>query len=159
LQDDTLTRVKNLLSQEKGIYDTLRVMVSRELEAILLHGDMEELLSILQEKQEVISRLQLLADAWTDVFPLLGLEESRGTSGFWEKLSELFIEEENVEFKQILLETRTQAEDVMKIEEKVQVELEKHVQQLRGKMLQLQQGRSAFTGYAKMRGGRFDSGQ
>jgi ribosome biogenesis GTPase A len=158
LQDDILTNIKNLLSREMGIYGTLKTMVSRELEAIVLNHDMQELLSILQEKQEVISSLQLLADTWTDVLSSVGFEESRGTPGFWEKLSEFFSEEENVEFNQILSETRTAAEDLMKAEEKVQAELEKHVQQLREKMLQMQQGRSAFIGYAKT-GGYVDSGQ
>jgi hypothetical protein len=133
-------------------------MVSRELEAILLNQDMEELLSILQDKQEVIARLQLLADTWLDAFPDLGLEEVRGTSGFWEKLGSLFSGEESVEFDRALAETRAAADDLMAAEAKVQEELEKHVQQLRDKMLRLTQGRSAFINYAKMGGGYSDSG-
>ena len=153
MRDDALGRAKNLLLLEQGMYDTLRKMVSREMEAIVLNGDMEELLSILQEKQEVISRLQLLSDSWVDVIPSLGLEESRGMSGFWEKLAALFSAEASGEFSHILSETRSAAEDLMEAEAKVQTELEKHVEQLREKMLQMKQGRSAFIGYAKMGGG------
>jgi hypothetical protein len=131
-------------------------MVSRELEAIVLDGDMEKLLLILQEKQDVISRLQLLSDAWGDALPMLGLEELRGTSGFWEKLSALFPEEQSAEFNQVLSKTRSAAEDLMNAEKNVQAELEKHVEQLRTRMLQTTQGRSAFINYAKMGGGYFD---
>jgi len=131
-------------------------MVTRELEAILLHEDMEELLSILNEKQEVISRLQLLADSWTDVHPLLGTNEQRGTLSFWDKLSELFPEEQAAELSSILSEARAAAEDLMEAEKNVHTELEKHIKKLREKMLGFKHGRSAAIGYAKMGGGQTD---
>jgi hypothetical protein len=156
LRDDVLYKVKNLLIVEGDMYRTLRKMVSRELEAILLHKDMEELLSILSEKQEVISRLQLLADSWLDALPPLGIDEIRGTSSFWNKLGELLSEEQADELNGVLSETRAAADDLMEAEKKVQDELEKHVQQLRSKMLEVKHGRSAFIGYAKMGGGQFE---
>jgi DNA-binding winged helix-turn-helix (wHTH) protein len=157
LQDDTLKEVNKLLDLELNIYTTLRKMVSRELEAIVLDADMEKLLSILQEKQDVISRLQLLSDAWVDALPALGLDELRGTSGFWEKLSALFSEEQSAEFNQMLSKTRSAAENLMEAEKTVQTELEKHVEQLRDRMRQVTHGRSAFINYAKMGGGYLDS--
>ena len=156
MQDDVLSRVKNLLTRELGMYNTLRMMVSRELEAIILNGDMQELLAILQEKQEVISQLQLLSDTWMDALPLLGLEELRGTAGFWEKLSSMFPKDQATELHQFLTETRNAAEDLMEAEKNVQSELEKHVQLLRDKMLQMNQGQSAFIGYTKMGGAHLD---
>ena len=156
MRDDTLSKIKNLLILESDIYGTLRKMVSRELEAIMLHKDMEELLSILSEKQEVISRLQLLADSWMDALPLMGIDELRGTSGFWNKLSEMFSEEQAAELGDVLSNTRTTAEDLMEAEKSVQIELEKHVQQLREKMLEFKNGRAAVIGYAKMGGGQLD---
>ena len=156
MRDDALNKIRNLLILEGDMYGTLRRMVSRELEAILLHGNMEELLSILNEKQEVISRLQLLADSWTDALVFLGIDELRGTSGFWNKLSELFSEEEAADLNNILSETRAAAEDLMEAEKNVQTELEKHAQQLRDKMLEFKHGRSAVIGYAKMGGGQLD---
>ena len=118
--DDALDRVKNLLTIEGGMYETLRKMVSRELEAIILNKDMEELLSILNEKQEVISSLQLLADSWMDALPPLGIDELRGTSGFWDKLRALFSEEQASELDDILSKTRDAAEDLMEAEKSVQ---------------------------------------
>ena len=156
MRDDVLNKVKNLLILEGDMYETLRKMVSRELEAIILYGDMEELLSILTEKQEVISRLQLLADSWMDALPALGVDELRGTPGFWSKLSELFSEEQAGDLNNVLSKTRAAAEDLMEAEKSVQAELEKHVQQLREKMLEFKHGRSAAIGYAKMGGGQLD---
>jgi hypothetical protein len=124
-------------------------MVSRELEAIVLNCDMVELLAILQEKQELISRLQLLSDSWLDAVPTLGVREPRGAAGFWEKLASFFPGERSAEFSQALAETRHVAEDLMEAEKKVQEELENHVRQLREKMLQMTQGRSAFINYTK----------
>jgi len=156
LQDEVLGKIKNLLTLEYDMYEALRKMVSRELEAILLHKDMEQLLSILNEKQEVISRLQLLADSWMDALPILGMDELRGTSGFWNRLSAMFPEEQAAELNDVLSNTRAAAEDLMEAEKNVQAELEKHVQQLREKMLELEHGRSAVIGYAKMGGGQLD---
>lgn len=153
MQADLLSKIENLLEMESDIYKSLRNMVSLELEAIMLDRDMEELLKILQQKQEVISRLQLLLDSWIDTLPMLGLDHTRGSEGFWDKLA-AFFSQEQAELLQIrLTETRAAAEDLMEAEKSVQAELEKHVQQLREKMLAMNQGRSAFIGYAKMGGG------
>ncbi|GHV37816.1 hypothetical protein FACS1894187_15570 [Synergistales bacterium] len=155
--DELLGTVKNLLLREQGHYETLRRMVSKELEAILLNSDMEELLTILEEKQNVISSLQLLADAWADALPMLNLEDVRGSDVFWEKLSAVFSEEESKELKELITVTRAMAKDLMEAEASVQAELEKHVRQLRERMLQMKHARTAVTGYAKMGGGRLDS--
>ncbi|MDR2174623.1 MAG: hypothetical protein LBO82_01635 [Synergistaceae bacterium] len=157
MQDDVLSRVKNLLTLELGLYTTLRKMVLREMEAVVLNEDMEELLAILQEKQDVISRLQLLADSWTDALPMLELGERRGMEGFWEKLAAFFPKEQSAELNVLLAETRAAGEEVTEAEKRVEAELEKHVQQLRGKMLQMTRGRSALIGYAKMGGGHLDA--
>ena len=151
--DGLLDRVKNLLTLERGIYAELKAMVSRELEAIVLNRDMVELLAILQEKQELISRLQLLSDSWLDAASALGIEESRGVAGFWEKLASFFPGEQSAEFSQALAETRYAAEYLMEAEKRVQEELENHVKQLREKMLQMNHGRSAFINYTKIGGG------
>ena len=156
MQDDALSRVKNLLTLEGEIYGTLRKMASRQLEAILLDGDMEELLSILNEKQEVISNLQLLTDSWMDAFPFLGMEESRDEPGFWNKLLALFPEDQASELNDILSQTRAAAEDLMEAEKNIHSELEKHAQRLREKILESKQGRNAVIGYAKMGGGQIN---
>ena len=86
MRGDLPARLKDLLSEELGLYRSLRALVSRELEAIVLNEDMEELLNILQEKDAVISRLQLLVDSWQDALSDSGLRGTRGADDFWEQL-------------------------------------------------------------------------
>ena len=158
LSGEPIDKIKKLLLRESGMYVSLRKMATRALEAILLNEDMEELLLILEEKQEVISQLQLLSDTWADAVPFPDLSELRGTPDFWEKLSELFPEEQAAELDCILAETRAAAEQLMEGEKKVQAELEKHVESLREKMLSMKHGRTAVVGYTKMGGGYLDIG-
>ncbi|RRD65850.1 flagellar export chaperone FlgN [Fretibacterium sp. OH1220_COT-178] len=156
MRDDLPARIKNLLSTELGIYATLRTMVSRELEAIVLNEDMEELLQILQEKQALISRLQLLADSWGEVLAEAGVEEVRGMDGFWDQLSSCLPAPYADEFAAILQETRSISEDLMKAEAHAQEALEKHVDELRTKLASMTRGRDAFIGYTKMGGSTFE---
>ena len=73
MQDKLLTQAKELVSREIKLCKTLRAMISRELEAIVLNGDMDELLNILEQKDEIISQLQLLADSWQDLIASYGV--------------------------------------------------------------------------------------
>ena len=43
LQDNVLAQAKELIQREIKLCKTLRAMISRELEAIVLNGDMDEL--------------------------------------------------------------------------------------------------------------------
>ncbi|MBQ2615742.1 MAG: hypothetical protein IJF90_02685, partial [Synergistaceae bacterium] len=67
MQDNILAQAKELIQREIKLCKTLRAMISRELEAIVLNGDMDELTNILESKNDVISQLQLLADGWRDM--------------------------------------------------------------------------------------------
>lgn len=155
MRDDLPDRIKDLLSEELGLYHTLRTMVSRELEAIVLDEDMEGLLNILQEKQALIAQLQLLVDSWRDVLSEAGIREMRGMDGFWDQLHTLLPEDRASEFTRILQEARSAAEELMRAETCAQEELEKHVGGLREKLASMTRGREAFIGYTKMGGNTF----
>ncbi len=62
-----LDQAKELISREINLCKTLRAMISRELEAIVLNGNMDELFRVLEQKDEIISQLQLLADSWQEL--------------------------------------------------------------------------------------------
>ena len=82
-QDKILQQAKDLIQREIKFCRTLRAMISRELEAIVLNGDMDELSRILEQKDEIISQLQLLADGWRDILEESGLDANiQGTEGF-----------------------------------------------------------------------------
>ena len=90
-QDKVLEQAKDLIQREIKFCRTLRAMISRELEAIVLNGNMDELADILEQKDGVISQLQLLADGWRDVLEDSGLQGSiSGTEGFGMRLLELY---------------------------------------------------------------------
>ena len=157
MRDDLAARLKDLLSEELGLYRTLRAMVSRELEAILLNEDMEELLDILQEKDAVIFRLQLLVDSWQDALSDSGLQGTRGADGFWEQLLASLPEAHSGELSQALQETRAVAEELTRAEASAQEELERHLSGLREKLAAMTRGREAVIGYTKMGGSTFVS--
>ena len=75
---DLLNSAKELLSRELKLCKMLRTMISRELEAIVLDGDMDELLRVLRNKDDVISQLQLLADSWQDLLSSMGIVRPQG---------------------------------------------------------------------------------
>ena len=82
-QDKILQQAKDLIQREIKYCRTLRAMISRELEAIVLNGDMDELSRILEQKDELISQLQLLADGWRDILEESGLDSNvQSTDGF-----------------------------------------------------------------------------
>ena len=129
-------------------------MISRELEAIVLNGDMDELSTILEQKDEVISQLQLLADGWRDVLEDSGLNSNaHGTDGFCMRLLELFPDDE--ELPSLISESREVAESIIKAEDNAMSELEKHSDGLRSQMISRANAKNAAASYAKMGGGYF----
>lgn len=150
MPSDLLANVKELLARELELCKTLRAMVSRELEAIVLNRDMDELLRVLESKDAVISQLQLLTEAWSDVLTSAGLKGDGNLDGVGADILELFPEEE--ELQNMLAESRTLAEGIMKAEKEAQAALEQHAAGLRGEMTSMLHGRKAAASYAKMGG-------
>ena len=125
-------------------------MISRELEAIVLDGDMDELLRILRSKDDVISQLQLLADSWQDLLSGMGITRPRGVEGFGQDILALFPDDQDL--PNLLEETRNLAEGIMKAEDEAQAELEKHAAGLRSQIASRAHGRQVAASYAKMGG-------
>ena len=153
-QDKILDQAKDLIQREIKYCRTLRAMISRELEAIVLNGNMDELADILEQKDGVISQLQLLADGWRDVLEDSGLQGSiSGTEGFGMRLLELY--PDDTELPALIEESREIAESIMKAEDDAVSELEKHSAGLRSQMVSRANAKNAAASYAKMGGGYF----
>ena len=148
--------VKELLTRELKLCQTLRAMISRELEAIVLDGDMDALLKILNQKSEIISEMQLLADSWLDIINDNNLENNNlnnnfNNSGFVAgKILAMF--PDNDEIKLLIDQTKTIADSIMKAEDQAQAELEKYAAGLRSQMASRTHGRNAAAAYSKMGG-------
>ena len=127
-------------------------MISRELEAIVLNGDMDELTGILEQKDGIISELQLLADGWRDV-----VEDSdlpvKSTDGFGLKLMQMYPYDS--ELPALIEESREIAESIIKAEDEAVTELEKHNAGVRSEMVSRAHAKNAAASYARMGGGYF----
>lgn len=129
-------------------------MISRELEAIVLNGDMDELSGILEQKDEVISQLQLLADGWRDILTESGLDSNaQNTDGFGMRLLEIFPDDE--ELPALIEESREIAGSIIKAEDDAISEIEKYSARLRSQMVSRANAKNAAASYAKMGGGYF----
>ena len=148
-----LAQSKELISREINLCRNLRAMISRELEAIVLDGDMDALYEILERKDEVISQLQLLADGWRDLLSSAGINDVNNSNfpeGFGKYLLTLYPNDE--ELPELIQESREIAESIMKAEDEAVSELDKLSSGLRGQMINRVQGRNAAASYARMGG-------
>ena len=122
-------------------------MISRELEAIVLNGDMDE-------KDGIISQLQLLADGWKDILEQSGLHSSPNTpnfpEGFGRYLLDLYPDDE--ELPALIEESRDLAGSIIRAEDDAINELDKFKSGLRSQMVTRVQGQNAAASYARMGG-------
>lgn len=151
MPSEPIFSLKDLLAQELELCRKLRTMVSRELEAIVLDHDMDELLRLLARKDEVISQLQLLADARMDLLAALGVIPDPQDSD--RRLIALFPEDE--ELSSLLSELQEVVDSILRAEDEAQAELEKYAGDLREQLASRMRARSAASSYHKMRGPAF----
>ncbi len=152
LQDNVLAQAKELIQREIKLCKTLRAMISRELEAIVLNGDMDELTDIIGSKNDVISQLQLLADSWRDMLEQAGVNSNNPNfpEGFGRYLLELY--PEDTELPALIEESREIAGSIIRAEDDAISELDKFTAGLRSQMVTRVQGQNAAASYARMGG-------
>jgi len=148
LQANVLEQSKELISREIKLCKKLRAMISRELEAIVLDSDMDELFRILEQKDGVLSELQLLADGWRDVLnnPAVG----KFPNGLRNRLLELYPDDE--ELPELIQESREIATSILQAEDNAIVELQKYKDGIQSQISSRVQGRNAAARYARMGG-------
>ena len=150
MQDKILAQSKELISKEIKLCKTLRAMISRELEAIVLNSDMDELFGILEKKDKIISELQLLADSWKDIMNSPMLKGRNFNEGFGKYLLELYPDDS--ELPALINESQNLAGSIIKAEDDAISELEKYTSELRSQMAARVHGRNAAASYARMGG-------
>ena len=123
-------------------------MISRELEAIVLNGDMDELAGVLEKKDEVISQLQLLADGWQDIINTMK-PLPQGVNMF-AHLLELYPDDS--ELPVLIQETHDISNSIMNAEDDAISELEKYSADLRSQMVKRVTNKNAAASYARMGG-------
>ncbi|MBQ7152188.1 MAG: hypothetical protein IJR94_08060 [Synergistaceae bacterium] len=145
-----LDKSKELITREIKLCKTLRAMISRELEAIVLNGDMDELLSVLEKKSEIISQLQLLADGWRDLLANPVINNFSGSGNFRTHLLELYPDDS--ELGDLIQESQDLATSIVQAEDEAVEELEKYRAGLRSQMATRARGKNAAASYARMGG-------
>lgn len=153
MQDDFSENLSSLVSTELALYNELAFLVQKEGE-LVKSGDMEGLLAILAEKQDVISRQELVQEGWNNICSGLGISEGRDGPVFWEKVASLLGTDGADDLKESLAVIRDTAGAVLEDELKVQALLEDHVEELRKEMLRINKGKKAVRGYTRS-GGSF----
>ena len=148
MQANVLDQSKELISREIKLCKKLRAMISRELEAIVLDSDMDELFRVLEQKDNVLSELQLLADGWRDV--LSNPVVSNSPNGLRNRLLELYPDDE--ELPELIKESRDIASSIMQAEDNAILELQKYKDGLRSQISSRVQGRNVAASYARMGG-------
>ena len=148
MQANVLEQSKELISREIKLCKKLRAMISRELEAIVLDSDMDELFRILEQKDGVLSELQLLADGWRDVLSNPVMRNS--PNGLRNRLLELYPDDE--ELPELIQESRNIASSIMQAEDNAIEELKKYKDGIRSQLSSRVQGRNAAASYARMGG-------
>ena len=148
MQADVLEQSKELISREIKLCKKLRAMISRELEAIVLDGDMDELFRILEQKDSVIAELQLLADGWRDVLNNPAVKNS--PNGLRNRLLELY--PDDMELSGLIQESREIAGSIMQAEDNAIEELQKFKDGIRSQISSRVQGRNVAASYARMGG-------
>jgi hypothetical protein len=129
-------------------------MISRELEAIVLNGDVDELFDLLEQKDGIISQLQLLADGWKDILAESGIHENTDAPNFPEGLGKYLLDlyPEDEELPALIQESREIAGSIIHAENDAIGELEKFSAGLRSQMVTRVQGQNAAARYARMGG-------
>ncbi|WP_084043916.1 MULTISPECIES: flagellar export chaperone FlgN [Aminobacterium] len=151
LPDNLESRLVELLSSEISLYRQLEEYVDEELDCVQ-KGDMAKLLEILQQKQGVISKQQLLQEQWEQVALGLGVTEGREGPVFWSAVEHHMESQGFLSLSHLIVQIRELVTSVLAKEEHVQALLEEHISELRKEMGRLNKGKAAFHGYMKSGG-------
>ena len=146
--DKILEQSKELIAREIKLCKILRAMISRELEAIVLNGDMDELADVLTKKDDIITELQLLADGWQDVIAKMK-PIPQGVNMFTHLL-ELYPDDS--ELPMLIQETHDISSSIIKAEDDAISELENYKADVRSQMMKRVNNKNAAASYARMGG-------
>ena len=151
MPDDFQNNLASLASTELALYNELAALVGKEME-LVRSGDLEGLLAILTEKQDIISRQELVQEGWNTLCSKLGSTEGRDGPVFWDKVAAQLGPVGTDDLKASLAVIRDTAGKVLEEELKVQALLEECVEDLRRQMIELNRGKKAVKGYIKAGG-------
>ncbi|MCL1941339.1 MAG: hypothetical protein FWG09_05300 [Synergistaceae bacterium] len=119
---------------------------------------MEELMFVLEEKQTVISRYEVILEEWNNIGSSLGIKDGRDNPDFWQLLFKALSDgspgksDFSEKLDPLLGEIKALADELVKMEDESQEVLNEYVKRLRDRISQVSKGRDACKGYASAGG-------
>ncbi|MDR3331564.1 MAG: flagellar protein FlgN [Synergistaceae bacterium] len=140
--------VKSLIEEELCLYKSLAELVDTEEEKVDT-SDMEGLLRVLEEKQSIISRQEVLLERWNEISFSLGIEDGREGPVFWNALSSRIGESGYNQVVKHIDEIRELGQGLLDRESQIRGKLEEHLSDMRKTLLSMGRNRVAMKGYSQ----------
>lgn len=140
--------VNTLIDEELSLYKSLGELVDTEEEKVE-QSDMEGLLQVLQQKQSIISRQELLLERWNTISASLGISEGREGPVFWDALSARIGENGYKQIVKGIDEIRELGQELLDREGKIRQRLEENLAAMRQTLLRMGRNRVAMRGYSQ----------
>ena len=154
--------ILDLASSELEFFRSLKKLVQRSAE-LIKSENMEELILVLEEKQTLISRYEVILNEWDNIGSSLGINGGRDNPDFWQlllhELSGGSTEKGSFSGKidSLLEQIKALADELVKMEDDSQEVLNEYVKRLRARISQVSKGRDACKGYASAGGSSLSS--
>jgi hypothetical protein len=156
LQVDEIT-ILDLASSELKFFRSLKELILLSANHIKSEK-IEDLMSVLREKQTMISRYDVILEEWNKIGISLDIEYGYNNPDFWNLLFQIFKEESSekshfsVKLSELIEQIKSLTEELIKIEDDAQEVLNEYVKRLRSRISQVSKGRDACKGYASAGG-------
>ena len=145
--------VLDLASSELEFLHSFRKLILRSAENIKSEN-MEELMSVLQEKQTMISKYNVFLEEWNKIGLFLKIKDGYNNPDFLNLLFQIFPADSSeksrfsAKLESLVNQRKTLVEELIKIEDDAQEVLNDYVKRLRARISQVSKGRDACKGYA-----------
>jgi hypothetical protein len=148
LPTDFFDVVNGLVREELSLYKSLGALVDNE-EAKVRDSDMEGLLEVLQQKQSIISRQEMLLEQWNKISSSLGIADGREGPVFWNTLAARIGESGYKQIASGINEIKDLGQQLLDRESGIRNELEKNLAEMRSTLLRIGRNRVAMRGYSQ----------
>lgn len=145
---DFFDTVNTLVKEELGLYKSLDELVDDE-ERMVRESDMEGLLGVLQQKQSIISRQEVLLERWNSISASLGLSDGREGPVFWNTLAARIGENGYNHIVSSINEIRELGQKLLSRESEIRSVLEGNLAEMRETLLKMGRNRIAMKGYSQ----------
>lgn len=148
LPTELFEKIDALADEELSLYKALWVLVDEE-EARVDESDMEGLLEVLRQKQNIISRQEILLERWNEISSSLGLTEGREGPVFWSMLSDKIGETGSRQIASRIDEVKKLGQSLLDREGVIRGKLETNLVSMRETLLRMGRSRTALRGYSQ----------